>query len=59
MHDACTINPYFHVDFCKRDVRTILPASAGIAQTHPNYDGSCYHYDVIPGCGWYTHITSL
>ena len=29
-HDACTINPYFHLDLCERDNRTILPATVGL-----------------------------
>ena len=37
MHDACTINLYFHVDFCERDAHTILLASVGLAQACPNY----------------------
>ena len=36
MHDACTINPYFHIDFCECDTRTILLASVGLAQACPN-----------------------
>lgn len=36
MHDACIIYPYFHLDFCERDVCTILPASVGLTQAHPN-----------------------
>ena len=30
MHDACTINLYFHMDFCKCDACTILPTSMGL-----------------------------
>ena len=37
MHDTRTINPYFHVDFCECDAHTILLASVGLAQAHPNY----------------------
>ena len=37
-HDACTINPYFRIDFCERDARTILPTSVGLTQAHPNYN---------------------
>ena len=36
MHDAYTINPYFQVDFCAGNARTILPASVGLTQAHPN-----------------------
>ena len=28
--------PYFHVDFCEHDTCTILPASVGLTQAHPN-----------------------
>ena len=35
-HDGCSINLYFHVDFCERDTCTILSASLGLAQTCPN-----------------------
>ena len=34
MHDACTIYLYYHVDFCERDSRTILPVSVRLAQAH-------------------------
>ena len=30
MHDARTINPYFHIDFCKRNASTILTTSVGL-----------------------------
>ena len=40
MYDACTINPYFHIDFCERDTRNIFPASVGLTQACPNND-SC------------------
>jgi len=33
-------HPYFHVDFCEHDVRTILLASVGLTQACPNY----YYY---------------
>jgi len=29
-------HPYFHVYFCERDARTMLPASVGLAQARPN-----------------------
>ena len=35
-HGAHTINPFFHIHFCEHDTRTILPASVGLAQAHPN-----------------------
>ena len=31
MHDARTITPYFHIDFCERDTCTILLTSVGLA----------------------------
>ena len=37
MHDTYIITPYFHVEFCEYDTRTILPASMGFNQAHPNY----------------------
>ena len=36
LHDACTINPCIHVNFCECDTRAILPASVGFDQAHPN-----------------------
>ena len=30
MCDACTINPYFHVDICEHDALTILPTNVGL-----------------------------
>ena len=36
MHDARTINLYFHVDFCKHGAHAILLASVGLTQAHPN-----------------------
>ena len=35
-HDICTINPYFHVDFCEHDTHTILSTSVGLTQACPN-----------------------
>lgn len=36
MHDARTNNPYFHIEFCECDTRTIPSASMGLAQDCPN-----------------------
>ena len=36
-HDAYTITPCFHVEFCECDTHTILPTSVGFTQAHPNY----------------------
>ena len=43
MHDACTINQYFHVDFCKHDTCTILLASMGLTQACPNNSDTLIH----------------
>ena len=40
MHDACTSNSYFCIDFCKHVACIIPPAIVGVgfthAQAHPN-----------------------
>ena len=37
MHKVLTINPYFHIDFCEYNTRTILPASIRLTEARPNY----------------------
>ena len=36
IHDVCTINPYFYIDYCERHACTIRITSVGLAQACPN-----------------------
>ena len=38
MHDACTINLYFHIDSCEHNAWITFPTSVRLAQAHPNYN---------------------
>ena len=52
MHNACTINPYFHLEFCEQKPHTILPASVGLAQACPNKESGmqqqCSNWLILP-----------
>ena len=57
MHDACTINPYFYIDFCERDTRTIFTTSVGLTQAWLN-NGSCMFSILIMTKGKGTQLSN-